>query len=187
MKSPFLFIVKPIGRRYDNVKVIGGVEVLTSVSEEDFTASNRFLEVIETPIGYDGEIKIGATLVCHHNVTMFYNDMKGERKNGTSFFRDDLFCIDPEQFYAFNNGDGWKAHGRFTFVKPVPVIDNLGIKKLTSYEPLVGEMKYPNDYLRSKGVKEGDRVAFQPDSEYSFEIDGEKLFRMYETAICATL
>jgi hypothetical protein len=36
MKSPFFFIAKPIkGKRYDNTKSIGGIEFITSTSEED--------------------------------------------------------------------------------------------------------------------------------------------------------
>ena len=49
MKSPFSFIVSPINdRRYDNVKKIGDVDFITSASEEDHKASNRFAVSIET-------------------------------------------------------------------------------------------------------------------------------------------
>ena len=34
------------------------------------------------------------------------------------------------------------------------------------------------------GVNEGDEIGFVPDSEYEFKIDGEKLYRMYNHAIC---
>ena len=66
MKSPHSFIVKPIGgRRYDNIKTISGIDFITSSSKEDHTVSNRFAEVIETPISYDGEISPGDTIVVH--------------------------------------------------------------------------------------------------------------------------
>ena len=49
MKSPYCFIVTPVDdRRYDNIKEIAGIDFLTSVSEEDHTASNRFAIVVET-------------------------------------------------------------------------------------------------------------------------------------------
>ena len=36
MKSPHYFIVKPVkGRRYDNIKNIGGIDFYTSVSQKD--------------------------------------------------------------------------------------------------------------------------------------------------------
>ena len=54
MKSPYMFIVKPVdGKRYANTKEVGGKEILISTSQEDHIHSNRFAEVIETPIHYD--------------------------------------------------------------------------------------------------------------------------------------
>jgi hypothetical protein len=98
MKSPFYFIVKPMeGKRYSNTSDFGGVELVVNASEEDFRFSNRFAEVIETPLGYTGPIKPGDTLVVHHNVFKFYNDVKGNRKSGMSFFREDTLC----QIYPF--------------------------------------------------------------------------------------
>jgi hypothetical protein len=187
MKSPFEFIVKPIqGKRYNNTKEIGGVEVITSVSEEDHRYSNREAEVIETPIGYEGPIKPGDTLLVHHNVFKFYNDIKGRRKSGKSFFKDDLFFVDYEQFYLYKNEKGWNSQDQYCFVKPMPVKDSYIFKNIKE-EPLVGEMKYPNEYLKSKGVKVGDTVFFKPDCEYEFEIDGEKLYRMYDHQITMVL
>ena len=58
MKSPFYFIAKPVdGRRYANTKDIGGVELIVSTSEEDHKFSNRFAQVIETPLVYKGPIE----------------------------------------------------------------------------------------------------------------------------------
>ena len=69
MKSPFFFIVKPLkGRRYNNTKELSGVEFITSTSEENHLASNRFGVVISTPLGYKGDIVEGDLLLVHHNV-----------------------------------------------------------------------------------------------------------------------
>ena len=95
MKSPHYFIVNPVkGRRYDNIKNIGGIDFYTSVSQEDYTASNRFAEVVSCPLNYTGEIQAGDILLVHHNVFKIYYDMKGREKSGRSFFKDDLFFID---------------------------------------------------------------------------------------------
>ena len=111
MKSPFYFIVKPLkGRRYDNTKEIAGLELVVSTSEEDHKFSNRYAKVVELPIGYTGGIKVGDTLLVHHNVFKFYNDMKGRQKSGRSFFKDDLFFVDDEQFFMYKNDEGWNAH-----------------------------------------------------------------------------
>ncbi len=104
MKSPTQFIVKPVnGSRYNNTKLIAGIEFIINTSEEDYNFSNRYAEVIETPLNYKGPIKNGDTLIVHHNVFKFYNDIKGRRKSGKSFFKDDLFFIDEEQFFLYKS------------------------------------------------------------------------------------
>jgi hypothetical protein len=35
----------------------------------------------------------GDTLLVHHNVFKFYNDIKGVERSGRSYFMDDLFFI----------------------------------------------------------------------------------------------
>jgi|TARA_R110002124_G_scaffold70177_3_gene188265 hypothetical protein len=183
MRSPYNFIVKPIGgKRYNNSKNIGGIDLIISTSEEDHRFSNRYAEVIERPLKYDGPISIGDTLLVHHNVFKFYNDVKGRQKSGKSYFKDDLFFIDQEQFFLYHNGKEWKSYDRYCFVKPVPVSDSY-IFKPFSEEPLVGLMKYPSEYLTSKGVNKGDIVTFAPESEYEFTVDDEKLYRIYDHQI----
>ncbi|MEJ6795496.1 MAG: hypothetical protein QNK63_02195, partial [Flavobacteriales bacterium] len=54
-------------------------------------------------------------------------------------------------------------------------------------QPLVGVMKYTNNKLLSLGVNEGDLVSFKPDSEYEFNIDGEKLYRVFTSSITMKL
>jgi hypothetical protein len=180
MQSPFDFIVT--GKRYNNTKDIGGIDFIINTSEEDHRFSNRYAEVVEVPHKYDGPVKKGDTLLVHHNVFKFYNDIKGNRKSGRSFFRDDTFFVEPDQFYMYKRGDVWHTHGRFCFVKPMPATESY-IKKPFTNEPLMGVMRYPNAYLISQGVKEGDRVCFKPDSEYEFDVDGEKLYRIFDHQI----
>tara|TARA_R110000803_G_scaffold4911_2_gene16324 strand:- start:7156 stop:7719 length:564 start_codon:yes stop_codon:yes gene_type:complete len=187
MQSPFYFITKSInGKRYNNTKDIGGIEFITSTSEEDHKFSNRYAEVIEVPIDYEGPIRKGDTLLVHHNVFKFYNDMKGVQRSGKSFFKDDLFFVDDEQFFMYKQEEEWYAYDRYCFVKPVPITESY-IFKPFSEEPLIGEMVYPNEYLYERGITKGDRVCFRPDSEYEFDIDGEKLYRMYDHQITIKL
>lgn len=187
MKSPFYFIVTPLkGKRYDNTKEISGVEIIVSTSEEDHKFSNRYAEVLELPLRYEGPIQIGDILLVHHNAFKFYNDMKGRQKSGRSFFKDDIFLIDSEQFFLYKRNGIWNSYDKYCFVKPIPVIESY-IKKPFSEEPLMGIMKYPNEYLISKGIVAGDKVCFAPDSEYEFNVDGEKLYRMYDHQITIKL
>jgi hypothetical protein len=86
----------------------------------------------------------------------------------------------------YKHNDKWNAYGRFCFVVPVPVEESYIYKPLTE-EPLVGIIKYPNEYLTSKGVKKGDKVSFKPESEYEFSLEGEKIYRMFDHQIVMTL
>lgn len=187
MRSPFYFIAKPVnGKRYDNTKDIAGVEFIVSTSEEDHKFSNRFAEVVELPLDYDGDIVKGDILLVHHNVFKFYNDMKGRQKSGKSFFRDDLFFIESDQFFMYKHGSTWNAYDRYCFIKPIPATESY-IKKPFTEEPLMGVVKYPNKYLLERGIKAGDMVCFSPDSEYEFTVDEEKLYRMYDHQITIKL
>jgi len=187
MQSPFYFIARPIdGKRYDNTKEIAGVDVIFNTSEEDHRFSNRQAEVIELPLGYSGPIQKGDTLLVHHNTFKFYNDIKGRRKSGKSFFKEDLFFIEPDQFFLYRNGSTWNAYDKYCFVKPIPPEESY-VRKPTTHEPLMGVMVYPNNELLRHGVLPGDKVCFQPDSEYEFYVDGEKLYRMFDHQITIKL
>ena len=187
MRSPFFFIVNPInGKRYDNTKMIGGIELIISTSQEDHKFANRYANVIELPLGYDGPIKKGAMLLVHHNSFKYYNDIKGVLKSGHSFFRDDKFFIEHDQFFMYKSDNIWYPNGRYCFVKPIPPIDSY-VKKPLLEEPLIGIMKYPNEYLISKGIVSGDMVCFTPESEYEFIVDEEKLYRIFDHQITVKL
>lgn len=187
MKSPFYFIVRPLnGKRYDNTKSIAGIDFIVSTSEEDHKFSNRFAEVVEVPLGYTGPIQLGDTLLVHHNAFKFYNDVRGRQKSGKSFFRDDIFFIEPDQFFMYKQNGKWNAYDRYCFIKPIAATESY-IKKPFSEEPLMGVMKYPNEYLIERGINKGDMICFSPDSEYEFTVDEEKLYRMYDHQITIKL
>ena len=187
MRSPDYFIVKPVtGKRYNNTKSIGGIDMLISVSEEDHRFSNREAEVISTPIKYNGPVQPGDTLLVHHNAFKYYNDIKGNQRSGKSFFKDDLFFIELDQFFMYKHDDTWTAHDRYCFVEPIPpTISN--IFKPMKEEPLMGIMRYPNQTLLDNNVKANNMVTFKPDSEYEFEVDGKKMYRMFDHQITMVL
>ena len=112
--------------------------------------------------------------------------MKGQQQSGRSFFKDDLFFVDNDQFFMYKNESGWNSHDRYCFIKPIKREESVVFKN-TIEEPLVGTMKYPNDYLISMGVRAGDKIVFTPDSEYEFTVDDEKLYRIYDHQITMTL
>tara|TARA_R110002012_G_scaffold22228_2_gene77245 strand:+ start:1786 stop:2349 length:564 start_codon:yes stop_codon:yes gene_type:complete len=187
MQALHSFIVTPVNKkRYNNTKTISGVEFITSSSEENHKASNRKAIVISLPLKYNGPIQPGDILLVHHNVFKFYNDMKGRQRSGKSYFKDDLFFVDNDQFFMYSHKGKWYSHDRYCFVKPIDKEKSFLFKRFKE-EPLMGTMKYPNDYLLSKGVKKDMKVSFKPESEYEFEVDGEKLYRMYDHQITLML
>jgi hypothetical protein len=187
MRSPYNFIVKPLNdRRYNNIKEMGDTEFITSVSQEDHEASNRFGEVVALPINYKGPVQEGDTLLVHHNVFKFYYDMKGNQKSGRSFLKDNLFLIDNEQFFLYKRDNNWMAHSKYCFIKPINTKDS-EIFKSCQEEPLFGIVKYINQELLDLGVSVGDEISFTPDSEYPFMVDDEKLYRMLTNNITMIL
>ena len=187
MRSLHQFIVKPVGdKRYNNTKEIGGIDFIVSTSEEDFKSSNRHAEVVEVPISYNGEISKGDILLVHHNVFKFYNDMRGRRRSGKSFFKDNLFFLDADQFFAYKKDDVWKGYDRYCFVRPIDKEESYIYKPFT-HEPLMGEVVIANSKLKSYGIESGQKVSFKPDSEYEFIVDDETLYRMYDHQITMTV
>jgi hypothetical protein len=183
MRSPFYFIVEPYnGKRYDNTKKIGDVDFIISSSKEDHTVSNRYAIVKELPIGYTGEVSKGDTLLVHHNVFKYYNDFKGREKSGKSYFKDNLFFIDMDQFFMFKHNKTWACHSKYCMIKPIEKKD-IYLKTHVEEEPLTGIVKYSNQELDNKGVMVGDLISFQPDSEYEYNVEGEKLYRMFTNNI----
>ena len=186
-RSPFYFIVKPNkGKRYNNTVEIGGIDLIMSSSIENHKASNRLAVVVSVPINYSGPIKTGDNLIVHHNVFKFYNDTQGRIKSGKSYYKDDLFFIEDDQFFMYGSEGNWKAIEKYCFVEPVSQ-KKWTISRIGSKEPLMGRLAYGNETLISMGINEGDEVSFTPDSEYEFDIDGRLMYRVFTKDICLKL
>jgi len=108
--------------------------------------------------------------------------MKGREKSGKSFFKDNLFLIDNDQFFMYKQDGKWNTHSKYCMVKPISKKDHY-LKSHEEEEPLMGIVKYSNKKLTSIGIVEGTKVSFQPDSEYEFTVDDEKLYRMFDNNI----
>lgn len=186
MVSPFSFIVKPLnGKRYDNVRKYGDKEFIISSSQEDHTVTNRFAVVHALPLDYSGEIRVGDTVVVHHNVFRIYYDMSGQERSSSSHYKGDVFLVDHDQLFLYKRGDSdWEAPFPYCFIEPVKKEQSLlhtsGIE-----QELVGTIAYiPENKL---GLNQGDKISFQKDMEYEFRIDGRKLYRMKLHNICLRL
>lgn len=158
MQSPYYFVVKPIdGKRYDNES--NGFIFSTSI--EDHKSTQRKAEVISLPYNYKGNVCVGDTVIVHHNVFRQYYNMKGNKVNGKAYVTDELYIVQQDEVYLRKSKDSdWQAVDDYVFVVPD--------------KDLYGTIKYSNKY------NTGDKILFQPESEYEFRIDDEVLYRMFE-------
>jgi len=175
MRSVFDFIVKPVGSRYDNSIKVDDKELILNTKIESFKSVNNIAEVVAIPLAYKTDIKVGDTVVIHHNVFRRFYDMKGKQKNSRSYFREDLYFVDPDQIYLYKTDTEWKSFGDRCFVKPLKNIDYL---KLDKEQRLIGILKYGNDSLKALEINPGDLVGYTPFGEYEFIIDNQRLYCM---------
>jgi hypothetical protein len=106
----------------------------------------------------------------------FY-DVRGNEKNSTSYFKEDMYFCYYDQIFLYKHNNQWKAPGNFCFVKPILKKE----KQIISDEKeqkRIGILKYGNSSLEAFKIHEGDLVGFSPSSEYEFIIDENRLYRM---------
>lgn len=182
MRSPHSFIVKPVGgERYSTAR--SGIEMSASLEEAKFT--NRYADVIQLPIGYEGPIQIGSVVITHHNIFRVSRNMLGEFEEPGSHIKEGTFFIQEDQIYMYQNTNSeWVANDPFIFVLPVDKIQDSFLLSTDQYETRHGVIKYAPD---NSIVEPGDYIVFSKDSEYEFNIDDELLYRMKLSDVCLTL
>jgi len=175
MKSLYKFIITPLNRRYDNEIEVDGKKLIINSSVEEFTFISRQAKVVSIPTEYETQIKVGDTLIVHHNIFRRWFDQKGNERNSSSYFTEDLYFAQPDQIYLYKRNNKWKTFGDYCFVKPIKndnPLDNTVDKKF------VGILKYGNEYLTAQGVNPGDLISFPPKREWEFVVDKELLYCM---------
>ena len=175
MTGVFDFIVKPVGSRYENSIDIDGKELIVNTKIESFKSVNNMAEVVSIPLAYKTDIKVGDTVIIHHNVFRRFYDMKGKQKNSRSYFKEDLYFCSSDQIYLYKTDTEWKSFGDRCFIKPLKNIDHL---KLDKERRLIGILKYGNDSLKELKINPGDLVGYTPFGEYEFIIEGQRLYCM---------
>ena len=175
MTGVFDFIVKPVGSRYENSIDIDGKELIVNTKIESFKSVNNIAEVVSIPLAYKTDIKVGDTVVIHHNVFRRFYDMKGKQKNSRSYFKEELYFCSSDQIYLYKTDTEWKSFGDRCFIKPLKNIDHL---KLDKERKLIGILKYGNDSLKELEINPGDLVGYTPFGEFEFIIDNQRLYCM---------
>ena len=175
MKSVYNFVVTPKGERYNNKKKIGDSELILNTEIFNHKYINREAKVISTPIIGDTEIQSGDTVIVHHNVFRRWHNQYCIEKNSRSFFDESTYLITYDQIFLYKRDKKWIAPKGYCFVKPLKAINKFN----TDHEkPLQGIVKYSDGT-----VKINDLIGFQPNSEYEFIVDGERLYRVLSNFI----
>jgi hypothetical protein len=179
MKSLYSFIVKPLNERYDNIQKVDDKTLIINTGIENHRFVSKKAAVVSTPAAYTSKIKVGDELYVHHNIFRRWYDQKGNERNSSTFFKDDLYFVSPEQIYMYN----LKPHLDYCFVKP---LKNQNLLENRKEQPNVGIMKYSSSSLEALGIIPGTLITFTPNSEFEFIIDGERLYCMKSNDIALT-
>ena len=181
MKSLYNYIISTTNR-YDNKVSIDNKELIlnTEITERDYKFVNRIGTVVNVPINISTPIKQGDEVIIHHNVFRRWFDVKGVERNSGSYIDEDKYIVSPDQLFAYKQNGKWHCPNMYCFVEP---LENEDIWSTESEQKLLGKLTYTNDYLESLRLSYGDTVGFTPDSEYEFNIDDKKLYRILSTDI----
>ena len=170
MKSLYGFLVKPIGGRYNNTKKVGDKELVLNTDIYNHKHTNRKAEVLSIPKIGETDIKIGDTIIVHHNVFRRWNDVKGREKNSRSYVNEDLYIAHPDQIFLYKRKDKWIAPKGYCFIQPIKETDEFSIETEKACRGVV---------LYSDGsANVGDLVGFTPFSTYEFIIDNIRSYRV---------
>jgi hypothetical protein len=181
MRSIFDLVIRPKESRKTNIKKLGESELLLSTDLQDHKYVNRIGVVIGVPKISCGDIKPGDEVLVHHNVFRRFYDVRGNEKNSSAYFDEDIYLCSPDQVYMYKRGGDWKPLDGFCFVKPIKSLNEMWTPN--EEEPLMGVLKYLDNSLEEKGLRSEDIVGFTPRSEFEFIIDNNRMYRVPSTDI----
>ena len=177
MKSVYNFVVTPVKSRYNNTKDIDGKELIvnTEIFNHQYVSREAIVKAIPT-VGKT-DIRVGDTVIVHHNVFRRWHNQYGIEKNSKGYIDEDNYLVQPDQIFlhkpkaifSYHNRK-WQAVEGYCFVAPIKSTNKLSVNK---EQPLMGVVKYTDGT-----VNEGDLIGFRPSSEYEFIVDGQKLYRL---------
>ena len=176
MRSLYNYIIST-NSRYDNKVSVGNKELIlnSEITERDYVFVNRIGTVVNAPINIKTPIKSGDEVIVHHNVFRRWFDVRGNERNSGNYIKEDTYTVSEEQIFAYKQNGKWHCPIQYCFVEP---LENKNVWSTDSEQKLIGKLTYTNDYLSSLGLSCGDVVGFTPNSEYEFNIEDKKLYRI---------
>ena len=178
MKSPIFFIVKPKG---DSQYVNKGDGLLVrNTSIEEAKDVNRVGIVQSVPTVYKSIVNIGDEVVLHHNIFRITFNQQGFPTHSNSYIKDNLYFVYPEMIYMVIRPNGEKISlDPYCFVTTM-MEDNEEV-------PNMGTLKYGNKFTKDNNIKEGEDLFLKEYSNYEFNFDNERLYRVKNNQILATV
>jgi hypothetical protein len=180
MKSLYNFVVKPKGKRYNNIKKVGDSELILNTEIFNHQYINREAIIVSTPSMIETDMKPGDELIIHHNIFRRWHNIKGIEKNSRSYINENAYLVNYDQIFLVKycnsfNDNRWHAPKGYCFVKPLKSKD-----KFTNdiEKPLMGIVEYSDGT-----INKGDLIGFKPGSEYEFIIDDQRLYRVLSNLI----
>tara|TARA_B100000519_G_scaffold193212_1_gene195527 strand:+ start:548 stop:1150 length:603 start_codon:yes stop_codon:yes gene_type:complete len=175
MRPVYDYVIKPLGRRYNNsVEVADGKSLIVNTEIFNHGYINRKAVVVSTPIDNVHNLQKGQEIIVHHNIFRRWHNVKGVEKNSRGFLNEDEYLAGPDQIFMYKDAR-WECTSGYTFVKPLRNIDKYSTLK---ERPLVGIVKYSDGTFLPTQL-----VGFRPSSEFEFVVDGERLYRVMNNFI----
>ena len=175
MKPLYDYIIKPLGKRYNNsIKVADNKELIVNTEIFNHGYINRKAVVVSTPVNNVHKLQEGQEIIVHHSIFRRWHNIKGIEKNGRGFLSENEYLAQPDQIFMYKQS-GWNCIKGYTFVKPIKNTDKYSAEK---ERPLVGIVKYSDGTFLPTQL-----IGFSPSDEYEFIVDGERLYRVMNRCI----
>ena len=170
MKSLYGFLIKPIGQRYNNIKKVGDKELILNTEIFNHQYINREAEVLSIPKVLKTNIKVGDTVIVHHNIFRRWHNVQSEEKNSRSYINENLYIANIDQIFLYKRNNKWIAQEGYCFVQPIKETNGFNIETEKHCKGVV---------LYSDGsINVGTTVGFTPFSTFEFVIDGVRSYRV---------
>jgi co-chaperonin GroES (HSP10) len=184
MKATVYFLVQ-VEEDYNNTIITAsGKKMAINNSIDKVKYINRVGTIVDAPKGSNASV--GDKVLFHHNICRRSWD-RGKKRQSHFYVRDQIYYIPLTEIFLIKRqgSDQWEAIDPYVFLRPIEArhkkLPN-GLEVIEEeYEQmrhLMGEIVYPSKVLANAGIKAGDMVAFQEESEYEFNIGGRIHYRM---------
>ncbi len=173
MKSIYSFIITPKKKRYNNEIKIGNKSLITNTNVEDYNLVSKEAIIVSVPLAFKTIIKPGDEVMIHHNIFRRWYDQKGNQRNSSSYFKEDLYFCNIDQIYLYKRNNKWNAVEDRCFIKP---IKENNVLTANIEQKHIGILKIGNSFLEALDIRPGDLVGFKPGREWEFIVDDERLY-----------